>query len=364
MTVTSQTLPYTHGSGHLTGVLLSNLGTPDAPTPAALRRYLKQFLSDPRVVEYPRWLWLPILYGVILNIRPRRSAHAYATIWNDQGSPLLAISQRQARALQQRLSQEYGAAIRVELGMRYGQPSVASALRALQQAGASRIVVLPLYPQYSSSTTASTFDAIGEELRSWRRVPELHWINHYHDHPAYIAALVATVRRHWQQHGQAERLMFSFHGTPQRMFDSGDPYFCHCHKTARRVAEQLSLPEGRWQLCFQSRFGREAWLQPYTDQTLQAWARQGIASVQVISPGFSADCLETLEEVALQNRALFLAAGGQQYQYIPALNDDDEHVAMMQALVQPVLQAWGVSRDDASGDPSSRARALAMGAGG
>lgn len=353
---------FRHGSGHLTGVLISNLGTPDAPTPAALRRYLKEFLSDPRVVEFPRWLWWLVLNGVILNVRPRRSAEVYAQIWTEQGSPLLAIARQQHAALQRDLERRYGGAVKVALGMRYGTPSLAGALRELRAAGARRILLLPLYPQYSASTTASTLDAVAAELATWRWVPELHFINHYHDDPAYITAIANSIREHWQDNGRPQRLMFSFHGTPKRMHLAGDPYFCQCHKTARLVVEQLGLAERDWQLCFQSRFGKAEWLQPYTDRTLEAWGREGLDHVDVICPGFSADCLETLEEMNIQNRELFLASGGRRYSYIPALNDRHDHIEALGSLIARHLHGWEIDAADVREDPASRERALARGA--
>ncbi|MDX9768164.1 MAG: ferrochelatase, partial [Ectothiorhodospiraceae bacterium] len=267
---------YAHGSPECLGVLLTNLGTPDAPTPAALRRYLKEFLWDPRVVEAPRWLWWLILNGIILNTRPARSAQKYARVWSDEGSPLLRSTVRQATALEGLLAARMRGPVKVVPAMRYGRPSIRDGLDALREAGARRLLVLPLYPQYSASTTASTVDALTEVLRGWRWLPELRVINHYHDEPAYIAALATSLREHWQTHPRGERLIFSFHGLPKRYLLSGDPYHCECHKTARLVAEALGLEDGRWQVCFQSRFGREEWLKPYTDATVEKLAREGV----------------------------------------------------------------------------------------
>ncbi|HKK13737.1 MAG TPA: ferrochelatase, partial [Gammaproteobacteria bacterium] len=285
---------YTHGTRSCLGVLVTNLGTPDAPTPSALRRYLAEFLWDPRVVEFPRPLWWLVLHGVILRIRPRRAARSYQRIWTAQGSPLLTISQRQAAALQAALSERVRGPVQVALGMRYGTPSIARGLAELRAAGARRLLILPLYPQYSGATTGSTFDALADTLRGWRWVPELRFIQHYHDHGPYLDALAASVREHWRTHGQAERLLMSFHGVPRRYLLAGDPYHCECQRTAGLLAERLDLPPERWQLTFQSRFGREEWLRPYTDETLREIARGGVRSVQVLCPGFSADCLETL----------------------------------------------------------------------
>lgn len=311
------------------GILLVNLGTPDAPTPAALRRYLGEFLADPRVTELPRWLWWLILHGVILRIRPRRAAKKYQTIWTKNGSPLLSISQTQAKALAIALGDKFT----VALGMRYGNPSIAAGLEKLRQANSQRIVVLPLYPQYSGSTTGSTFDAVAEVLQTWRRVPDLGFISHYHDEPAYIQALVAHIKTYWAKHGIPDKLLFSFHGVPKRFVIAGDPYFDQCQKTAQLVAAQMNLSEEKWALVFQSRFGREEWLKPYTDHTLTALGKAGLKRVDVICPGFAADCLETLEEINQENRQVFLKAGGQEFHYIPALNDKSEHIQALVALL-------------------------------
>lgn len=350
---------YHHDQVSLPGILLVNLGTPDAPTRAAVRRYLKEFLWDPRVVEAPRPLWWLVLNGIILNTRPARSAKAYQKIWTDEGSPLLAISNRQRDALAAEVTRRFGSDLPVALGMRYGRPSIRSALQELRDAGARRILVLPMYPQYSATTTASIFDAITAELRHWRWIPELRFINHFHDEPAYIGALAESVRRHRAEHGTAEKLLLSFHGIPEEYFHAGDPYFCECQKTGRLLAEALGLGAGQWQISFQSRLGPKQWLQPYTDQTLQALARDGTRSVQVICPGFSADCLETLEEVAIENRELFLDAGGERYDYIPCLNDDPAHIAMLAGLVDQHTQGWGPGLEDPA---QVRQRAIALGA--
>jgi len=324
------------------GVLLVNLGTPDAPTPTALRRYLAEFLWDPRIVEMSRPLWWLILHGIILRTRPAKSAHAYQTVWTEQGSPLLVTSRQQAEALQQRLQQEINPHFVVELGMRYGNPSIASALDRLKKANVQRLVILPLYPQYSATTTASSFDMIYQELQRWRWIPELRFINGYADHAAYVSALAESVEHSWQQHGRNELLMFSFHGTPQRYFDAGDPYYCFCQKTARLVAEKLGLTKEQYRLTFQSRFGKEPWLQPYTDATLASLPADGVKSVSVICPGFSVDCLETIEEIEVENREVFLAAGGDSFHYIPALNAQPSHIEMMKQLVEQHTQGWAL----------------------
>jgi len=319
------------------GILLTNLGTPDAPTAKAVRVYLKEFLWDPRVVEQPRWLWWLVLNIVILNVRPAKSAAAYKKVWTDAGSPLLAISKQQHYKLDQALRDKLGdgADVHVELAMRYGNPSIKAGLEALRAKNCRKIIVLPLYPQYSATTTASTFDAVAEVMTTWRRVPELQLIDAYHDHPAYIEALAQSVEQYWQQHGRPERLLMSYHGIPERYFNNGDPYPCHCRKTARLLRQRLGLDEDMAHVTFQSRFGREPWLQPYTDATLKAWGEEGVKSVDVICPGFSADCLETIEEIGMENRDYFLTAGGQQYRYIAALNDADAHI---EALVQIIMQ--------------------------
>jgi ferrochelatase len=315
------------------GVLLANLGTPEAPTPAAVRRYLRQFLSDRRVVDLPPLLWRPILEGLVLTTRPRRSAHAYGRIWTAEGSPLLAISRRQEAALRERLA---GRGVAVALGMRYGRPSIPEAMQALRAAGVGRLVVLPLYPQYSSASTASTFDAVAEVLRRWIAVPEVRFIDHYHDRPWYVRAVAEGIRQAWRTEPPAAHLLFSFHGMPKRTEAAGDPYAAQCRDTAQRVAAELGLSEDRWSLSFQSRFGAAEWLQPYTDRTLGALGAKGI-DVDVVCPGFSADCLETLEEIALTDRDLFLAAGGRRFRYIAALNERPDHIEGLAELIEAQL---------------------------
>ncbi|HTT08730.1 MAG TPA: ferrochelatase [Gammaproteobacteria bacterium] len=322
------------------GILLTNLGTPEAPTPAAVRHYLAEFLSDPRVIDKPRWLWLPILYGLILNIRPQRSAHAYQQIWMPQGSPLLVISRQQTQALQEAIKQKFHAPIQVALGMRYGRPSLKSALETLRQSGLRRLLILPLYPQYSATTTASTFDAVARVLHNWRWLPELRTVNGYHDDPRYIAALAASARRHWEQHGRGQKLVMSFHGLPERYLRQGDPYHCFCHKTARLLAENLQLANDGWCIAFQSRVGFERWLRPYTDKILVQLAKQGVQRVDLICPGFSVDCLETLEENNIRNREFFLKAGGKEFNYIPCLNDHADHIRMMTGLIEQHTHGW------------------------
>lgn len=314
-------------------MLVTNLGTPDAPTASALRRYLGEFLADPRVVEVPSFIWWFILHGFILRTRPKRSAAAYRKIWTESGSPLLAISKKQAAAIQKYLDDHSTEKFHVELAMRYGNPSIQSGLKKLQQANAQKIIILPLYPQYSASTTASTFDAVADVLKTWRNIPELHLVKHYHDTPDYIDALAESIAEHWQQTNRAEKILFSFHGIPKAYFKAGDPYYCECHKTARLVAEKLNLDEEEWMLTFQSRFGPKEWLKPYTDMTLKELALQGMKNVDVACPGFSADCLETLEEINIRYRETFLAAGGEKFTYIPALNDRPTHINALTNII-------------------------------
>jgi ferrochelatase len=320
------------------GVLLVNLGTPDAPTAAAVRRYLAEFLWDPRVVEAPRWLWWLALHGVILRVRPARSAEAYAQIWTPDGSPLRVLSERLTACVEQALA-EVGP-VEVALAMRYGNPSIPERLRALRAAGVERLVVLPLYPQYSATTTASVLDAVGAELARWRLVPSLRFVRDYATDPAYVDALAARVAAHWQQHPRGDHLVMSFHGIPQRYVRAGDPYEAHCRATAKALAEQLGLAPGQWTLCFQSQVGREPWLEPYTDAALVGLAGAGVRAVDVVCPGFAVDCLETLEEIALRNRQTFLRAGGERYAYVPALNDEPAHVAALVALLRREAGGW------------------------
>jgi ferrochelatase len=323
---------YEHGSPDFTGVLLVNLGTPDAPTASAVRRFLKAFLSDPRVVEYPRLLWWLILNGVILRIRPSRSAKAYREIWTDDGSPLMLHSQRLTDGVRERLEQRAPGEYKVELAMTYGEPSITSAIDKLQKAGARRLLILPLYPQYSGTTTASVFDAVTSKLQGMRWVPESRFINQYHDEPGYIRALAASVREYWQQHGRGDHLLFSFHGVPRYTLDKGDPYHCHCQKTGRLVAEELELEDGR-----------DEWLRPYTDETVVELAGKGIGRLDVACPGFSADCLETLEEIAMQNAEFFEDAGGESLHYIPALNARDDHIDFLTTLIGQHTHGWPVT---------------------
>jgi ferrochelatase len=357
---------FDHGRAPRVGVLLSNLGTPDAPTPAALRVYLKEFLSDPRVIELPRWKWLPILHLFVLPTRPKMSAGLYRKVWTAEGSPLLVTSQRQRAAIEQRLRARFAAAggadrIVVALGMRYGNPSIPQALADLAAAGCHRVVVLPLYPQYAAATTGSTCDAVFASLQKTRWVPGLRTVETYHDEPGYIAALAASVRERWQAEGEPEKLLLSFHGMPQRYFDHGDPYFCYCHKTARLLAEALALPAERYVVSFQSLFGKEEWLKPYTDRTVERLAREGVRALDVICPGFSADCLETIEEIDQLNREIFLHHGGERFRFIPCLNDRVDHLDFLAARVARELAGW-LAETPAGADEATAATARRAGA--
>ena len=353
---------YTHGTPARTAILLVNLGTPEAPTRGAVRRYLKEFLSDPRVVEIPRPLWWLILNGIILNLRPAKSAAKYAKIWDKDGSPLRVHTERQAKLLRGYLGAQGRSALLVDYAMRYGSPAIDSALARLKQQRCERILVLPLYPQYAASTTATALDAVSDFFRRTRNIPELRMVKHFHDHPAYVAALAESVRKHWAQHGKPDRLLMSFHGLPRYTLERGDPYHCECQKTARLLAAALALAPEQYQLSFQSRFGRAEWLQPYTAATLAHWGKQGLRRVDVICPGFVADCLETLEEIGMEGKAEFLKAGGMEFHAIPCLNESDAWIQALAQIALEHLQGWdgdGASPDELD---QSRRRALALGA--
>lgn len=338
--------PFEHDQAEKVGVLLVNLGSPDAPDASSIRRFLREFLSDHRVIEIPQPIWQIILNFFILPFRPRKLVSLYRSIWTDNGSPLVAISRQQKKQLQDYFK-EMNPDLCFSLAMRYGKPDITSALKELVRQNARKILVFPMYPQYSGTTTASIFDAISKELQQWRWVPELRFINQYHDDKAYILALADSVKAHWEKQGQADKLIMSFHGLPQFCLDKGDPYFCQCHKTARLLAETLSLNESQWQITFQSRFGKAQWLKPYTSATLETLATQGTQSVDVICPGFAIDCLETLEEIAVENRDVFINAGGKEYHYIPALNDTPQHIQALAGLIQRHIQGWEVETDPA-----------------
>ena len=332
--------PHRHGSATTVAVLLVNLGTPDTPDVRGVRRYLAQFLADPRIVETPRWLWRLILHGVILRVRPARSAALYARIWTAQGSPLATGTAALAERLQAALDAQRDGPILVRHAMRYGNPGIGKVMRELADAGARRVLVLPLFPQYSGTTSASVLDAVGAELRTWRWLPELRFVADYHAEARYIEALARSVEAHWRQHGRAQRLLLSWHGIPEKYFRAGDPYFCQCQETARRLRERLGLGEEEMLVTFQSRVGRARWLQPYTEATLAALPAEGIRHVQVLCPGFAVDCLETLEEIAISNHARFLHAGGERFEYIPALNAGEDHVGALADLVLRQTRGW------------------------
>lgn len=345
---------YEHGLPESLGVLIVNLGTPDEPTTGAVRRYLAEFLWDPRVVEIPRPIWWLILHGFILRARPSKSAEAYREIWTEQGSPLLLHTRDIAAGVQEKLSARLSGAVHVEVGMTYGNPSIRDALQRMHAQCVRRIIVLPLYPQYSGTTTGSVFDMVTRELSRRRWVPELRFVNHYHDSAGYIAALAASIRDHWDMHGRGERLLMSFHGVPKQTLLAGDPYHCQCRKTARLVAECLELDDDEYQVSFQSRLGRAEWLRPYTDETLREWGKARAGLIDVVCPGFSADCLETLEEIAMQNAEMFRAAGGGDLRYIPALNAREDHVSFLSRTIERSVSGWPEANPDWSVSEASR----------
>ena len=361
---------FEHDRAPRIGVLLVNLGTPEAPTPAAVRRYLAEFLSDPRVVEIPRAVWQPILHGVVLRTRPAQSAKKYRAIWTADGSPLALHSARQRTLLLGYLGQRLKKAglpsdfCPVELGMRYGNPSIESALAKLAGANAERILVLPLYPQYAASTTASAFDRVAGVLRERRRMPGLRFVDCFHDDPGYIRALAQNVNDYWMKNGRPDRLLLSFHGLPRRTLERGDPYHCHCQKTGRLLADELGLDRNQSMVTFQSRFGRAEWLQPYTAATLQALGREGVGRVDVFCPGFVSDCLETLEEIGIEGKATFVKAGGKAFHLIPCLNEHPLWIAALADIAWRQLQGWLVPPPDAAARERTRQRAKALGASG
>jgi ferrochelatase len=331
---------FQHDSAERIGILLVNSGTPEAASAPAVRRFLRRFLSDPRVVELPRLLWLPILYGLVLPLRPARIARKYRRIWSDAGSPLRALSEQLRTALAATLARQVLAPLSVELGMLYSPPSVPEALGRLRASGAQRILVVPLFPQYCGATTGAVYDQVSAELRRWRWLPELRFVAEYHDHPGYIEALRANVAEHWSREGRTGHLLMSFHGIPERYFSEGDPYFCKCQKTARLLADELMLRESEWSVAFQSRFGPGAWLKPYTRVVLESLPARGARSVTVLCPGFAVDCLETLEEIAIENRECFMRAGGERFQYVPALNAQALHAQCLGDLIVEHTHGW------------------------
>lgn len=331
---------HVHGDDTCLGVLIVNLGTPDAPTVRAIRKFLAEFLWDPRVVEIPRVLWWLILHTAVLQLRPRKKVESYVKIWTEEGSPLLVIGKKQESALQATLQESCAGRVKVVLAMRYGQPSIASGLQILQEHNARRILIFPMYPQYSASTAASTFDELAKQLEQLRWIPEIRMVNCYGAEPEYIHACAEQIRSHWERHPRSQKLLFSFHGLPKSSLLQGDPYHCECHQTARLIAEQLGLRDEDWLLTFQSRFGMTEWLQPYTDKTLKKLPSEGIESVDVFCPGFSADCIETLEEIDMQNHEIFLRHGGKSFNYIPALNDTRTHIQALARIISRHVQGW------------------------
>lgn len=354
--------PIPHGRPARTAIVYCNLGTPDEASAPALRRYLAEFLSDPRVVEIPKLVWWPILHGIILRTRPKKSAAKYASVWLPEGSPLKVWTEKQATLLRGYLG-ERGHQVTVRYAMRYGNPSIASVLDELKTEGVTRVLVLPAYPQYSGTTTASVIDAVTAWSQPVRHLPEFRFVNRYHDDPGYIKALARGIRAHWMAHGQGDHLVMSFHGVPERTLHLGDPYHCECQKTARLLAEQLGLAKDRYTLTFQSRFGKAKWLEPYTEPTLVAMAKKGLKSVDLVCPGFTSDCLETLEEINMEVHEAFLHAGGQQFQYIPCVNDSPEWIRALADLAERHLQGWPTKLADNPMElQASRERALALGA--
>ncbi|WP_269531114.1 ferrochelatase [Chitinimonas sp. BJYL2] len=352
---------FRHDQARRVGILLINLGTPDAPTAKAVRPYLKQFLSDPRVVEIPRLVWWLILNGIILNTRPAKSAAKYASIWTRDGSPLAIHTRAQAKLLQGFMG-DAGQPVVVEWAMRYGNPSVASKIMALKEAGCDRVLVVPLYPQYAASSTGSAMDAVADAIKSLRNPPEIRFLKHFHDASDYIEVLAQRVEQHWVREGRGDHLLMSFHGVPRFSLDKGDPYHCECYKTARLLAERLGLPASSYTVAFQSRFGKAEWLKPYTSEQLHKLGKAKTAKLDVICPGFVADCLETLEEIAMEGKADFLQAGGGEYRYIPALNSEADWIAALSRIVTPHLHPWLQQADDAAALQARKARAAGLGA--
>ena len=351
---------YTHGTPEQTAVLLINLGTPDAPTAEAVRPYLKEFLSDPRVVEIPRLLWWLILNGIILNVRPKKSAAKYASVWMHEGAPRKVYTEQQTRLIQQHLqTRTDGAPLVVEYAMRYGNPSVSSVLKKLKAQNCQRILLLPLYPQYAASSSATAFDAVYKELLTTRNMPALRSVKHFHDDAGYIRASAQNIRDYWAQHGRPDKLVMSFHGVPQYTLEKGDPYHCECLKSGRLIAEALGLSQEQYIVSFQSRFGKAEWIKPYTTATLAELGKQGVKRVDVVCPGFVADCLETLEEIAQEGKEDFLHAGGSEFHYIPCLNTRADWIQALGDLLLENLQGW-LEKPDLAQLEQSRLRALAL----
>lgn len=353
---------YQHGSPNRTGVLLINLGTPDAPTAQALRPYLKEFLSNPRVIEVPRLIWWPILHGFILPFRPKASAEKYAKIWMPEGSPLKVHTERQTKLLREALQTRLQNPPIVEYAMNIGKPSVATVMAKMQGQGCERILVIPLFPQYAASSTAAAMDNVFSVLNRMRNLPSIRTVKQYHDHPGYIAALAQNVQDYWCIHGRPNKLIISFHGTPRASLDKGDPYHCACQKTGRLLAEALALESNQYSVCFQSRFGKAKWLTPYTAATLEQMGKEQTQRVDVICPGFVSDCLETLEEIAIEAKNIFIQAGGKEFHYIPCLNERSDWIQALADITCMHLQGWLDMAVTEEAAQLSRKLALEMGA--
>ena len=330
---------YKHGKKEKIGILITNLGTPDKPNKEALKTYLKEFLSDPRIIEIPKLIWQAILRLIILNLRPQKSAKLYKSIWKKEGGPLLVMLKKQKRGIKKVLQNKLKN-IKIEIGMRYGNPSIKLGLENLRRKSCRKILVLPLYPQYCAATTGSTFDKVTEILRKWRWIPEIRFVNNYFEESMYIECLVKSIKESWKKSGKTQKLIFSYHGVPKKYLLKGDPYYCFCQKTTRLVAERMKLKKKDYITTFQSKFGPGEWLQPYTDKTLEELPKKGIKKIHILSPGFSSDCLETLEELEVQNKENFLSSGGERYNYIKCLNDDPQHLKMLGFLILNHIKGW------------------------
>ena len=330
---------YKHGSKENVGVLITNLGTPDKPKTKELQIYLKEFLSDPRVIEVPKLFWQLILRTIILNLRPKKVAKLYKSIWKKEGGPLLVMLEKQKKGIVKILRNKKKN-VKIEIGMRYGNPSIKLGLEKLRKQKCRRILILPLYPQYCAATTGSTFDKVTEVLRKWRWIPEVRFINNYFEEPLYLDCLIKSIKDSWQEFGKSQKLIFSYHGVPKKYLLKGDPYHCFCQKTTRLVVEKMKLKEKEYMTTFQSRFGPDEWLQPYTDKTLENLPSKNIKKIHIISPGFSSDCLETLEELEVENKEIFMSSGGKKFNYIKCLNDNPEHLNMLALLILNHLKGW------------------------
>lgn len=352
--------PFRHDYAPKTGVLLMNLGTPQAPTAKALRPYLKEFLSDRRVIEIPRALWWLILNGVILNTRPAQSAKKYAAIWEKDGSPLYTHTRKQAALIKGQLGEMGLRNLVVDFAMRYGEPSVENVIARMREQGVERLLVLPLYPQYAASSSATALDQVFRALMKLRNMPELRTVRHFHDDPGYIRALAEQVRAHWREHGRGDKLVMSFHGVPRFTRDKGDPYHCECQKTGRLLAEALGLTQQEYQVCFQSRFGRAEWLQPYTSEVLAQLGKDKTGKLDILCPGFIADCLETLEEIAMEGKETFLSHGGGEYRYISCLNENPQWIHAISTMIKQNLAGWCEAPEENA--PLRQERAKALGA--